>query len=218
MPGLEATKEPKAQQRENKPDYLLRKNAIPVGYIEAKDLDLALPAVLRSPQIRRYQEALPNLLVTNYLDFVWLVDSDKRIEISLGHLRAKGIDSGVSAQADWDTLIQSFCAEVSPTLATPRQLADCLAGQSRLLRDLVAELLHKGDEDLQAQYAAFKNLRMPDLFAEEFADMYAQTAAYGLFAARVFDHYTLFGAPEPKLPAGLRKAAFSLEKAAYLIR
>jgi hypothetical protein len=28
VPGLEATNEPKAQQRENKPDYLLRKNAI----------------------------------------------------------------------------------------------------------------------------------------------------------------------------------------------
>jgi hypothetical protein len=217
VPGLEATNEPKAQQRENKPDYLLRKNAIPVGYVEAKDLDVALPAVLRSPQIRRYQEALPNLMVTNYLDFVWLVGPDKRMEISLGRLRTKCIDASASAQVDWDTLITSFCAEVSPTLGAPHQLADCLAGQTRLLRDLVAELLHGGDEALQAQYAAFKSLLMPDLLAEDFADMYAQTAAYGLFTARVFDHSSLYGAPEPKLPAGLRKAPFSLEKAAHLI-
>ena len=100
---------------------------------------------------------MPNLLVTNYLDFVWLVGSDKRMEITQGLLRAKGIDPGVSAQSDWDTLIQRFCAEVGPTLATPHQLADGLAWQTRLLRDLVAELLHKGDEALQAQYAVFKN-------------------------------------------------------------
>lgn len=37
--GLEATNEPRASQRENKPDYLVRKNGIVIGYIEAKDLD-----------------------------------------------------------------------------------------------------------------------------------------------------------------------------------
>jgi hypothetical protein len=196
---------------------LLRKSNSPIGYAEAKDLGVALPAVLRSPQIRRYQEALPNLLVTNYLDFVWLVGPDKRMEISLGRLRPKGIEPSPSAQADWDTLIASFCAEISPTLGTPHQLAACLAGQTRLLRDLVAELLQGGDEALHAQYAAFKSLLMPDLLADDFADMYAQTAAYGLFTARVFDHTSLYGAPAHKLPAGLRKAAFSLEKAAHLI-
>ena len=215
--GLEATNEPKASQPENKPDFLLRKSNSPIGYAEAKDLGVALPAVLRSAQIRRYQEALPNLLVTNYLDFVWLVGPDKRMEISLGRLRPKGIEPSPSAQADWDTLMGSFCAEISPTLGTPHQLAACLAGQTRLLRDLVAELLQGGDEALYAQYAAFKSLLMPDLLADDFADMYAQTAAYGLFTARVFDHTSLYGAPAHKLPAGLRKAAFSLEKAAHLI-
>ena len=196
---------------------MLRKSNSPIGYAEAKDLGVALPAVLRSAQIRRYQEALPNLLVTNYLDFVWLVGPDKRMEISLGRLRPKGIELSPSAQADWDTIMGSFCAEISPTLGTPHQLAACLAGQTRLLRDLVAELLQGGDEALHAQYAAFKSLLMPDLLAEDFADMYAQTAAYGLFTARVFDHTSLYGAPAHKLPAGLRKAAFSLEKAAHLI-
>jgi hypothetical protein len=53
--GLEATNEPKASQPENKPDFLLRKSNSPIGYAEAKDLGVALPAVLRSAQIRRYQ-------------------------------------------------------------------------------------------------------------------------------------------------------------------
>jgi len=98
--GLEATNEPKASQPENKPDFLLRKSNSPIGYAEAKDLRAALPAVLRSAQIRRYQEALPNLLVTNYLDFVWLVGPDKRMEISLGrvHINATQYFDGVLAR------------------------------------------------------------------------------------------------------------------------
>ena len=217
LPGLEATNEPKAAQRENKPDYLLRKHNTLVGYVEAKDLDADLSSVLKSAQIKRYQEALPNLLVTNYLDFVWLVGPEKRMTISLGALRGKAIDLHPDADARWSELIRSFCDEVTPTLGTPQQLAASLAGQTRLLRDLVAELLGTGDEALQAQYAAFKSLLMPNLQDQEFGDMYAQTAVYGLFTARVFESTTLYGAAPEKLPAHLRKGEFNLEKAGFLI-
>lgn len=217
LPGLEATNEPKASQRENKPDYLVRKHNTLVGYIEAKDLDAEMKSVLKSGQIKRYQEALPNLLVTNYLDFVWLVGQDKRMEIRLGSLHGKAIDLAPDADARWAELICSFCDEVSPTLGTPQQLAASLAGQTRLLRDLVAELLDAGDEALQGQQAAFKTLLMPDLQTAEFADMYAQTAVYGLFTARVFETTTLYGAVPEKMPAHLRKGLFNLEKAEFLI-
>ena len=217
LPGLDATNEPKATQRENKPDYLVRKHNTLVGYVEAKDLDADLSSVLKSAQIKRYQEALPNLLVTNYLDFAWLLGPEKRMTISLGTLRGKAIDLHPEADARWNELIHSFCDEVTPTLGTPHQLAASLAGQTRLLRDLVAELIGTGDEALQAQYAAFKSLLMPNLQAEEFGDMYAQTAVYGLFTARVFESTSLFGAAPEKLPAHLRKGAFNLEKAGFLI-
>jgi len=217
LAGLDATNEPKAPQRENKPDYLVRKHCTLVGYIEAKDLDADMKSVLKSAQIKRYQEALPNLLVTNYLDFVWLVGPEKRMEISLGTLRGKAIDPQPDASARWTELIRSFCDEISPTLGTPQQLAASLAGQTRLLRDLVAELLDAGDEALQSQQAAFKTLLMPDLQTAEFADMYAQTAAYGLFTARVFEATTLFGAAPEKMPTHLRKGPFNLEKAEFLI-
>ena len=217
LPGLDATNEPKATQRENKPDYLVRKHNTLVGYVEAKDLNADLSSVLKSAQIKRYQEALPNLLVTNYLDFAWLLGPERRMTISLGTLCGKAIDLHPDADARWNELIRSFCDEVTPTLGTPHQLAASLAGQTRLLRDLVAELLGTGDEALQAQYAAFKSLLMPNLQAEEFGDMYAQTAVYGLFTARVFESTSLYGAAPEKLPAHLRKGAFNLEKAGFLI-
>ena len=130
--GLEATNEPRTSQRENKPDYLVRKNGTVVGYIEAKDLDADLKSVLKSAQIKRYQEALPNLLTTNYLDFVWLVGPDKRMEISLGNVRGKNIVPNADADARWGELLRSFCDEVTPTLGTPQHLRKAARANRRI--------------------------------------------------------------------------------------
>ena len=86
------------------------------------------------------------------------------------------------------------------------------------MRDLSLELLTAGESDLLEQEQSFRALLVPDLKPEEFADMYAQTAAYGLFTARVFAHTTMFGGAVESLPDSLKKNdAFSLEQAAYLI-
>jgi hypothetical protein len=50
--GLLATNEPKAIQRENKPDYIVRKSASVLGFVEAKDVDKDLRKLCISlPQI-----------------------------------------------------------------------------------------------------------------------------------------------------------------------
>lgn len=215
--GIQATNEPKSSERENKPDYIVRKGASIIGFIEAKDIGKDLKATLKTPQLKRYLEALPNLIVTNYLDFAWFVAGEKRMSISLGEVNGKYIQMAEDADARWTELISSFCNEVTPTVSSPSQLAKTLAGETRLLKDLVAELVIAKDGELLSQQEAFQTLLVPNLKPEEFADMYAQTAAYGLFTARVFEHTTLFGAPTQNVPDSLKNDAFSLEKAAYLI-
>ncbi|MDD5479693.1 N-6 DNA methylase [Rhodoferax sp.] len=217
-PGLLATNEPKATQRENKPDYIVRKGASVLGFVEAKDVDKSLKATLKTNQLKRYLEALPNLLLTNYLDFIWFVGGEKRMEISLGELNGLHVSPAKDAPARWAELMACFLAEVTPTVSSPQQLAKNLAGQTRLLRDLSLELLTAGDADLMAQDESFRAMLVPDLKPEEFADMYAQTATYGLFTARVFAHTSMFGGNPESLPDSLKKDdAFSLEQAAYLI-
>lgn len=139
--GLHATNEPKASERENKPDYIVRKGATIVGFIEAKDVDKDLKATVKTPQLKRYLEALPNLILTNYVDFVWFVGGQKRMEISLGKTSGSHVAPAVDAAQRWGELIASFVNEISPTIATPSQLAKSLAGQTRLLHDLSLELL-----------------------------------------------------------------------------
>jgi hypothetical protein len=69
-PKISATNEPKSAERENKPDYIVRSNNSIIGFVEAKDLDADLKKALKTPQLKRYLEALPNLVLTNYIDFI----------------------------------------------------------------------------------------------------------------------------------------------------
>ena len=51
------------------PDFLIRKDGEIVGHIEAKVPDANLRDIENSEQIQRYLNALPNLIVTNFLEF-----------------------------------------------------------------------------------------------------------------------------------------------------
>ena len=53
------------------PDYIITRQDIPVGYIEAKDLGKPLNSKDYKEQFDRYKTSLNNLIITDYLDF-WL--------------------------------------------------------------------------------------------------------------------------------------------------
>ncbi|MBS0431191.1 MAG: hypothetical protein JSS21_02130, partial [Proteobacteria bacterium] len=69
--NIEATNEPQ-RIAGNAPDFVVRRNATILGHVEAKDIGEPLDKLLKSAQLKRYAEALPNLLFTDYLDFLWL--------------------------------------------------------------------------------------------------------------------------------------------------
>jgi hypothetical protein len=70
---------------------------------------------------------------------------------------------------------------------TPRELAYRLALAARWLCDTI-KLVFKDEKQtgpLHGQVQAFRDTLLPNLSNDDFADMYAQTIVYGLFAARV---------------------------------
>ena len=65
-----------------------------------------------------------------------------------------------------------------------------MAGKARLLADVIGKSLTQDiDEqgEIYGQMCAFKEVLMHDITPEQFADIYAQTIAYGMFAARLHD-------------------------------
>lgn len=62
-----------------------------------------------------------------------------------------------------------------------------MAGKARLLSDIIGKALNEDDgrdenSSLRQQKLAFQKILIHDITAEGFADVYAQTIAYGMFA------------------------------------
>ena len=98
------------------------------------------------------------------------------------------------------------------TEAAAKELAGRMAGMTRIIRDLIAgTFAHEQERGwLHNWLAAFRETLIPDLDERQFADMFAQTVAYGLFAARVH-------AP-PGKPFSRELAAYNLPKTNPFLR
>ena len=196
-----ATNEPKHAQY-GAPDFVIQQGNTPIGHVEAKDIGVKLdliigdserekPRTREGTQLRRYRAALPNLLFTDGLEWHWFVNGTARLELPLrvaawDKAKQKLVPTPTAA-ADLAGLLSQFAAQQIPTVNTPRELASRLAQAARWLHDVIVDVLTAQGEtgDLHQQLTAFRQTLLPMLKDDEFADMYAQTIVYGLFAARV---------------------------------
>jgi len=211
--GISATNEPKHIEC-GAPDFIIRKGVITIGYIEAKDIGVSLDAAEKSDQLKRYLKSLTNLILTDYLEFRWYVDGEKRLSARLGTAtkdgKIKRDKEGIQATTG---LFTSFFDHKAENVGTPQELAQRMARLAHMIRDLIIEAFKQEAESggLHNQLAAFRDNLIPDLSVEYFADMYAQTIAYGLFAARCTapakKDFTRFDAAQnlPKTNPFLRK-------------
>ena len=189
--GIIATNEP-ARISCGAPDYVITKNDIPLGYIEAKDLDDDLDNKNHKEQFDRYRNSLNNLIITNYLEFRFYRDGEKVTTIRIGHIENNKIVSNPENFQTFNDLIVNFCAHKGQTIHSASKLAKMMAGKARLLSDVIKKALNSSDENydnrtLQDQMIAFQKILISDIKKEEFADVYAQTIAYGMFAGRLND-------------------------------
>jgi predicted helicase len=188
--GIVATNEPKKIEC-GAPDFSIRKGNVPLGHVETKDLGKALDPIERGKgsdgeQFRRYIDGLPNWILTNYLEFRWYVAGQKRLTATLGHLDAKKtLHLEPKGIAEVGALVSAFLSQSAPSINTAKELAQRLAGTTRILRALITNTLKREPEKgwLRNWLAAFREVLIPTLDANQFADMFAQTLTYGLFAA-----------------------------------
>lgn len=153
-----------------------------VGYVEAKLPGTDLDRAEESKQLQRYRQTFPNLLLTDFFE-IRLFRHGVRVAI----VRLKdhpGREEGLFA------LLGGFLAFRSAATALDgAALAVALAGRARVLAARIAERLTRelqGEEPsrLSGFYKAFRQYLLSQLTVGEFADLYAQTIAYGLLAAR----------------------------------
>ncbi len=200
-PGLTATNEP-GKSDYGAPDYsIARRTAaqnLNIGYVEAKQLGTPLdpihtdsyrtnPNTPNGRQLKRYREALQNLLITNYLDFKWYRDGEHRLSARLAAVdQSGGLARVQGGEADAADLLNGFLAQSPIEISNPEDLAKRMARLAHLIRDIVVNARRRESSPLlHGLHKTFRQVLIPSLSTEDFADMYAQTLTYGLFAARI---------------------------------
>ena len=175
------------------PDFKIKLNEAILGYLENKKIGDNLDAVLQSDQIAKYKRLSGNLILTDYLEWIWLRDGKITRRETLcypsdaGNRRARLDTDKVERVA---TLIASFLSVPPAKLGNANTLSRALAVRCHDLRDFLLEELERQEKEhregrLYGLYAVFKKEVFQKLDVEEFADAFAQTLGYGLFLAKL---------------------------------
>lgn len=185
-PGVQASSDPKHIAC-GAPDFIIGRGQIPLGYIETKKIGEDLDKIEKSDQLKRYRESLNNLILTDYLEFRWYVNGAHRLTARLAAVKGKKLLPDAEGIAQAAQLLGEFYQTQVPTVGAAQELAQRMAALTRITRDIIdGALREEGDAGIfHKQLEAFRHYLLPTLTPQEFADIYAQTMAYGLFAARV---------------------------------
>ena len=151
LDGIAATNEPKRVDC-GAPDYAVSRtrDGLTVGYVEAKDIGVSLDAIERDSnrkdpstpngrQFKRYRESLPNLLLTDYVEFRWYVDGQRRAVARLADVDGGKLSLRNDGIAETDALLSDFLRHRPAPVASPEELARRMARLTHLVRDIVAE-------------------------------------------------------------------------------
>ena len=196
VPDIKATNEPKRQQC-GAPDYIITRKGIPLGYIEAKDIGADLGSKNYKEQFDRYKQSLENLIITDYLVFQFFREGTLVTSISIGQVQGNKIIGKPEKFAEFTLLIKEFCTYTGQTIKSSSKLSKMMAAKARLLANVIERALLPKEGAYQAnetenitlhdQFNSFKQVLLHDIKEKEFADIYSQTIAYGMFAARLHD-------------------------------
>jgi hypothetical protein len=191
--GVAVQHEPRREADKGAPDFKIKRQGMILGYVEVKEIGANLDKVLKSDQIKRYRELSDNILLTDYLNWIWIDRERVKGRATLAYptdLESRTIRVVLERAQEVGGLIEAFFSEPPQGIGRAQQLALALATRSKLLRDfLTRELTRQAKEHregrLHALYEVFRQQVFHELSVKEFADAFAQMLAYGLFLARL---------------------------------
>ncbi len=189
--GVSAINEPKRVAC-GAPDLSIQVGNIVVGHCEAKDVSVNLDRLqgADAAQLERYRRALPNLIYTNGLNFKFYKSGSDIRTISIAEFTGGSISPLPNQFEELAHQLIDFIANRPPTITSASVLTKLMAGKAVLIKDVMAKAIRAdGDSpsELTAQYEAIRKHLIHDISVDDFADIYAETIAYGLFAARLHD-------------------------------
>lgn len=185
------------------PDITISKGqdnaSIPVAYIETKDVgdnDLDGNRITgNKEQFDRYKKALSHIVFTDYLDFHLYEEGAFVDSVRIADVKGCKIAIINDNIPKFIEMVGHLANATPQKITSPKQLAKIMAAKAKLLADIILRTLEieneeKDDEKkgaLSKQWIEFQHHLITDLSQKSFSDIYAQTIAYGMFAARLHD-------------------------------
>jgi hypothetical protein len=184
------------------PDLTLLRNNLPLAFVEAKNLeDGDLDGRRKNKeQFDRYKSSLDTVIFTDYLDFKLYRHGEWVMSVHLAEIQGKHIclcdEAGLSASAGLLEMLAIVRQQTPQHITSASRLAQLMAAKARLLRDIIATAICNDEQNGRTPYDSellgymhsFQEVLLHDITPKTFADIYAQTIAYGMFAARLHDN------------------------------
>lgn len=189
-PTLTVINEPKKSEA-GMPDFLFERGGVPFGWAEAKDInkDVIKLKGYSIEQRKRYEKAYPNLIYTNGVDFEFIREGEPVHFVSIADF-LMGLQPKPDKFAELERQLRLFAEQKPISIRSAAKLAEIMAAKAAIIKDEIAIALADEAEarkGLEGQFKSFKANLLPNLTADEFADIYAETITYGMFAARFHD-------------------------------
>ena len=174
------------------PDFAIRNNDHTIGFVEAKDIGVARLDNLddrEKEQKERYLSGFPNLIYTDYLEFRFYINGQETSRVKIANFDGKNITPITELFDTLVNLLRDFYQVKTSTVKSPVKLAELMAGKARLIADAIKRALNEqaNNKSLYEQLESFRKILIRTMTETEFADIYAQTIAYGMFVARLHD-------------------------------
>ncbi|GAA9203317.1 DNA methyltransferase [Helicobacter pylori] len=181
--------EPRREQG-SQPDFRVSFQGLNIGYIENKRAGGDLSQLLKSDQIRKYLELNPNLMLTDYLNFMWVGKDENNAplikkEISVASLDelSKPLKPKPQTECDLIELFKSFFNHEAAPITNAKDFATHLSPRTRYLKD--ALIKYQEETQVSSIFKNFKEYLYEELSFEDFSDALAQTLTYSLFLAKI---------------------------------
>ncbi len=181
--------EPKKEQG-SQPDFRVSFQGLNIGYIENKRVGANLSQLLKSDQIRKYLELNPNLMLTDYLNFMWVGKDEnnapsikKEISVASPDELSKPLKPKPQTECDLIELFKSFFNHEAAPITNAKDFATHLSPRTRYLKDALIKYQEK--TQVSSIFNNFKEYLYEELSFEDFSDALAQTLTYSLFLAKL---------------------------------
>ncbi|MFA8032192.1 type ISP restriction/modification enzyme [Helicobacter pylori] len=181
--------EPKKEQG-SQPDFRVSFQGLNIGYIENKRVGANLRELSKSDQILKYLELNPNLMLTDYLNFMWVGKDENNAplikkEISVASLDelSKPLKPKPQTERDLIELFKSFFNHEAAPITNAKDFATHLSPRTRYLKDALIKYQEK--TQVSSIFNNFKEYLYEELSFEDFSDALAQTLTYSLFLAKL---------------------------------